>query len=121
MQPTAGQLSLDNAPITLGNLQAVHGQGIYLAPQEPALMLELSVAETISRRAPPWQRLGWTSTWTGKPGISRSRSSNGWNAPRRCCRARLFDKPISPLTNNEVKRLFVIMCRLRDDGCTLGL
>ncbi len=47
VQPTAGQLSLDGAPITLDNPQAAHRQGIYLVPQEPALMPELSVAETM--------------------------------------------------------------------------
>ena len=38
----------------------------------------------------------------------------------RGCRIILFDEPTSPLTSHEVERLFGIMGRLRDDGCTLG-
>ena len=47
VRPTNGALKLDGEPITLGSPRIAHHRGIYLVPQEPALMAELSVAETM--------------------------------------------------------------------------
>ena len=144
VQPTAGQLSLDGMPITLDNPQAAHRQGIYLVPQEPALMPELSVAETmfvgrLPTRGRLLRRIDWPAIrhqaraalaalgldidvdqQARHLSIAQQQQVECAKALLRGCRIILFDEPTSPLTTHEVERLFAIMRRLRDDGCTLG-
>ena len=144
LRPTTGELRLDGAPVAFSAPHDAHQRGIYLVPQEPALMPELTVAETmfvgqLPTRAGFPRRVDW-------PGLRRQAqqalSSLGLaidvgqlarhlsiaqqqqvecaKALLRGCRIILFDEPTSPLTSHEVERLFGIMRRLRDDGCTLG-
>ncbi len=144
VQPTAGQLSLDGAPVTLDNPQAAHRQGIYLVPQEPALMPELSVAETMFVGQLPakgrlLRRIDWPAIRQQARAalaalgldidvdqqalhlsIAQQQQVECAKALLRGCRIILFDEPTSPLTTHEVERLFAIMRRLRGDGCTLG-
>ncbi len=142
--PTGGTLSLDGAALALASPSAAHARGIYLVPQEPALLPELSVAETmfvgaLPTRGGPLGRVDW--------GAMRSRARAALDALElpidvdraartlsiaqqqqvecakallRGCRIILFDEPTSPLTSHEVEHLFSIMRRLRADGCTLS-
>jgi ABC-type sugar transport system ATPase subunit len=60
LQPSDGELRLNGAPLRLASPHAAHAHRIHLVPQEPLLMAELSVAETMfvgrlpmtGRRAP---------------------------------------------------------------------
>ena len=144
VQPTAGHLTLGGKPLTMTSPQTAHAHGIYLVPQEPALMPELSVAETMfvgqlptAGRLP--RRVDWAEVrrrardalaslgldidvdqQARHLSIAQQQQVECAKALLRGCRVILFDEPTSPLTTHEVERLFGIMRRLRDDGCTLG-
>ncbi|MBE7210555.1 MAG: sugar ABC transporter ATP-binding protein, partial [Gluconacetobacter diazotrophicus] len=141
--PTGGTLSLGGEPITLPRPIDAHARGIHLVPQEPALMPELSVAETMFVGQLPvrgWaRRIDWTAMREGAQealhglgldidvdrtarslSIAQQQQVECAKALLRGCRIILFDEPTSPLTAHEVERLFGTMRRLRDDGCTLG-
>ncbi len=144
IRPTAGRLLLGDLELSLGSPMAAHTHGIYLVPQEPALMPELSVAETMfvgqlptaSRMLPriDWaqarRRAGDALASLGLDidvdqqarhlSIAQQQQVECAKALLRGCRVILFDEPTSPLTTHEVEHLFGIMRRLRDDGCTLG-
>ena len=144
VRPTAGRLSLDDAPVQLDSPQMAHARGIYLVPQEPALMPELSVAETMFVGQLPTagrmtRRIDWAAMRKRARGalstlgldidvdqqarhlsIAQQQQVECAKALLRGCRIILFDEPTSPLTTHEVEHLFSIMRRLRDDGCTLG-
>ena len=72
--PTKGALVLDGAPLALSSPSAAHARGIYLVPQEPALLPELSVAETMFVGALPvrggpfglWGRVDWAAMQIGR-------------------------------------------------------
>ncbi len=142
--PNAGTLSLDDAPLSLASPHDAHARGIYLVPQEPALMPELSVAETMfvgqlptTGRYP--RRIDWSSMRARARdaletlgldiavdmparllSIAQQQQVECAKALLRGCRVILFDEPTSPLTMHEVERLFATMRRLRDEGYTLA-
>ena len=143
-QPDAGQINLDGAALDLRNPSAAYGHGIYLVPQEPALLKELSVAENMFLGMLPtrgWfpSRIDW-KTIRGQAqdslsalgldvdvrddakhlSIAQQQLVECAKALLRGCRIILFDEPTSPLTGREVGILFAIMRRLRAQGCTLG-
>ena len=143
VRPSAGTLSLDGAPLALGSPLAAHRHGIYLVPQEPALMPELSVAETMFVGRLPVAGAGLRVDWAQvrrraraalatlgieldvtqparRLSIAQQQQVECATALLRGCRVVLFDEPTSPLTTHEVERLFAIMRRLRDSGATLG-
>jgi ABC-type sugar transport system ATPase subunit len=143
-QPDHGQISLDGAPVELRNPSAAYGHGIYLVPQEPALLKELSVAENMFLGMLPTRgRLGARIDWKTVRGsaqdaltalgldvdvrddakhlsIAQQQLVECAKALLRGCRIILFDEPTSPLTSREVGILFAIMRQLRAQGCTLG-
>ena len=142
--PSGGTLSLDGAPLALASPSAAHARGIYLVPQEPALLPELSVAETmfvgaLPTRRGPLGRVDWTAMRAraraaldalelpiavDRPArtlsIAQQQQVECAKALLRGCRIILFDEPTSPLTSHEVEHLFSIIRRLRADGCTLS-
>ena len=143
-QPDAGQINLDGATLDLRNPSAAYGHGIYLVPQEPALLKELSVAENMFLGMLPTRgrfpsRIDW-KTIRGQAqdslsalgldvdvrddakhlSIAQQQLVECAKALLRGCRIILFDEPTSPLTGREVGILFAIMRRLRAQGCTLG-
>ena len=144
VRPTAGRLLLNDAPLSLDSPMVAHNQGIYLVPQEPALMPELTVAETMFVGQLPttgrlFARVDWAQArrLAGEAlaslgldidvdqqarhlSIAQQQQVECAKALLRGCRVILFDEPTSPLTTHEVEHLFGIMRRLRDDGCTLG-
>jgi len=143
-QPDAGQISLDGAPVDLRNPCAAYDHGIYLVPQEPALLKELSVAENMFLGMLPMRgrfpaRIDWKSIRDRAQdalstlgldvdvrddakhlSIAQQQLVECAKALLRGCRIILFDEPTSPLTSREVGILFGIMRRLREQGCTLG-
>jgi len=142
-RPDAGTITLDAAPLDLRNPHAAQAHGIYLVPQEPALMGELSVAENMYLGMLPTHgipaRIDWRSIRTSAQAalhtlgldidvrddarhlsIAQQQLVECAKALLRGCRIILFDEPTSPLTSREVGFLFGIIRRLRDDGYTLG-
>ncbi len=143
VEPSAGKLTLDGEPLTLDSPQAARAHGITLVPQEPALMPELSVAETMFVGRLPTKgmlrRVDWaamhrqarqalatlgldidTAQQARRLSIAQQQQVECAKALLHGCRIILFDEPTSPLTTHEVQHLFGIMRRLRDEGCTLG-
>ncbi len=144
VQPSSGSLKLNDQPLSLTSPRAAHHHGIYLVPQEPALMAELSVAETMfvgqlpttslllgrvdwatarRRSAEALEALGVDIDVSGLSkylSIAQQQLVECAKALLRGCRIILFDEPTSPLTTHEVERLFMLVRRLRDDGYTLG-
>ncbi|RYC33809.1 sugar ABC transporter ATP-binding protein [Lichenibacterium minor] len=143
--PTGGTLRLAGAPVALASPSAAHARGIYLVPQEPALLPELSVAETMfvgalpTRGGPLGRRVDWAAMRAraraaldalelpidvDRPArtlsIAQQQQVECAKALLRGCRIILFDEPTSPLTSHEVEHLFSIMRRLKADGCTLS-
>ena len=143
VRPNSGSLFFGGEKLALDLPHDAHRNGIYLVPQEPALMGELTVAETMFvGRLPttgPWRRVDWTSVRSQASealaslrldidvgslarhlSIAQQQQVECAKALLRGCRVILFDEPTSPLTTHEVERLFGIMRQLRADGCTLG-
>ena len=142
--PSAGRLALDGHDVSFARPADAHRHGIYLVPQEPMLMPELSVAETMFVGDLPLQRgltrrIDWRAVNERSASalaslgldidvgakartlsIAQAQQVECAKALLRGCRTILFDEPTSPLTAHEVDRLFAIMQRLRDDGHTLG-
>lgn len=142
-RPDAGTITLDSAPLDLRNPRAAQAHGIYLVPQEPALMGELSVAENMYLGMLPTRgiaaRIDWHSIRTRAQealrtlgldidvrddarhlSIAQQQLVECAKALLRGCRVILFDEPTSPLTSREVGFLFGIIRRLRNEGYTLG-
>ena len=143
VQPSAGHLVLAGEALALAGPQDAHAHGITLVPQEPMLMPELAVAETMFvGRLPtrgPARRVDWRRV---RADAKRALDSLGLSidvdraardlsiaeaqlvecakALIRGSRVILFDEPTSPLTTHETERLFTIMRRLRDEGCMIG-
>jgi ABC-type sugar transport system ATPase subunit len=116
--------------------------GIYLVPQEPRLMPDLSVAENLYLGALPKGRLG-TVAWrqmidttealissvglhadprlpAGRLSLAQQQLLECARALSRGCGILFFDEPTSPLTAHDAERLFELIGRLRGQGMTLG-
>ncbi len=142
--PSAGRLAVDGQAVRFDGPADAHRLGITLVPQEPMLMAELSVGETMfvgdlpCRSGLP-RRVDWRAVHQRSEAalaslgldidvrakarslsIAQAQQVECAKALLRGTRTILFDEPTSPLTAHEVERLFLIMRRLRDDGCTLG-
>jgi ABC-type sugar transport system ATPase subunit len=141
--PDAGQLVMDGAeqsPLTPASAQR---KGIYLVPQEPRLMPDLSVAENLFLGALPRGRMRLTVDWaranrdTGEllsavgleldPRVLAGGISLAHQQLIECARALahgcsviFFDEPTSPLTSHDAGKLFALMSALRARGLTLG-
>jgi ABC-type sugar transport system ATPase subunit len=138
----AGTLSLGGQTLPPLTPRDAQRHGIYLVPQEPRLMPDLSVAENLYLGALPTRRLG-TVAWRrmidttdslistvglrADPRLPAGRLSLAQQQLLECARALshgcgiiFFDEPTSPLTAHDAERLFELMHRLRDQGLTLG-
>lgn len=138
-----GELLVDGRvlpPLTPAKAQQA---SIYLVPQEPRVMPELSIAENIFLGIQPRGRLPWSIAWRSMNaqaavlletvGVDRDPRDRAGTLPLalqqllECARALahrcgviLFDEPTSPLTGSEVSRLFGLIGQLRDRGLTLA-
>ena len=143
-RPDSGAISLDGTALDLRDPRTAQDHGIYLVPQEPGLMSNLSVAENMylgmlpTRSAIPglvdWPGIRRkTQDALGALGldidikvearhlsIAQQQLIECAKALLRDCRIILFDEPTSPLTAREVNFLFGIIRQLREQGRTLG-
>ena len=143
-QPDGGVIEVGGAPTVLRTPRIAQAQGIYLVPQEPALLGELTVCENMSLGHLPTsssfpRRVDWGRTRSEAQGVLDTLGLNVGpmmkakdlsiaqqqlvecaKALLRGCRTILFDEPTSPLTVREVDFLFGVMDRLRGEGYTLG-
>jgi ABC-type sugar transport system ATPase subunit len=138
----AGTLSLGGKTLPPLTPRDAQRHGIYLVPQEPRLMPDLSVAENLYLGALPTRQLG-TVAWRrmidttdslistvglrADPRLPAGRLSLAQQQLLECARALshgcgiiFLDEPTSPLTAHDAERLFELMRRLRDRGLTLG-
>jgi len=138
----AGTLSLGGQTLPPLTPRDAQRHGIYLVPQEPRLMPDLSVAENLYLGALPTGRLG-TVAWRrmidttdslistvglrADPRLPAGQLSLAQQQLLECARALshgcgiiFFDEPTSPLTAHDAEQLFELMRRLRDQGLTLG-
>ncbi|MEO7123065.1 MAG: sugar ABC transporter ATP-binding protein [Lacisediminihabitans sp.] len=139
----AGEFVLDG--VELGALTPADAQkkGIYLVPQEPRLMPDLSVAENLFLGALPVGKLHIMVDWkkinesagellaavglSNDPRMLAGRLSLAHQQLLECARALAhgcgviyFDEPTSPLSSHEADKLFSLMNDLRERGLTLG-
>ncbi len=143
-QPDAGRIEIGGVPTLLRTPRAAQEQGIYLVPQEPALLGELTVCENMCLGHLPMvagflHRVDWGRTRSEAQAvldtlglhvgpmtkakdlsIAQQQLVECAKALLRGCRTILFDEPTSPLTVREVDFLFGVMDRLRGEGYTLG-
>ena len=139
---TAGELVLDGKVLPALTPRDAQRHGVYLVPQEPRLMPDLSVAENLYLGALPrhrfgavaWRRMIGTTdeliTSVGlraDPRLPAGRLSLAQQQLLECARALshgcgtiFFDEPTSPLTARDAERLFELMWQMRDQGLTLG-
>ena len=144
LRPSEGHLELDGRQVHLGSPNAAHAHGIYLVPQEPMLMPELTVAEMMFVGHMPTKggllnRIDWRQIRNrarsvldtlgldldiDRPAktlsIAQQQLVECAKALLHDCRIILFDEPTSPLTTREVETLFSIMNRLKGEGYTLS-
>jgi ABC-type sugar transport system ATPase subunit len=137
-----GELVLGGETLPPLSPASAQRHGIYLVPQEPRLMPDLSVAENLYLGALPRGRLG-TVAWRqmidttealtstvglhADPKVAAGRLSLAQQQLLECaralshgCRILFFDEPTSPLTAHDAERLFALIGRLRDQEMTLG-
>lgn len=143
-QPDGGHIEIDGVATVLRTPRVAQAQGIYLVPQEPALLGELTVCENMGlghlptlNHFPYW--VDWRRTRSEAQtvldtlglnldpmlkakdlSIAQQQLVECAKALLRGCRTILFDEPTSPLTVREVDFLFEVMDRLRSEGYTLG-
>ena len=136
-----GELVLDGKPLPPLSPRDAQRHGIYLVPQEPRLMPDLSVAENLYLGALPTRsgRVAWRlmNDTAGEliaavglradPRVPAGRLSLAQQQLLECARALsrgcgtiFFDEPTSPLTAHDAGRLFEVMRQLRDGGLTLA-
>ena len=145
----AGVYSLDSGSLVLGGdtlppltPRDAQRRGIYLVPQEPRLMRDLSVAENLYLGALPTRQFGtvaWRSmndttgglissvglrvhprTLAGELSLAQQQLLECARALSHGCGIIFFDEPTSPLTAHDAGKLFSLMDQMRSRGLTLG-
>jgi len=139
----AGELVLDGR--VLPPLSPARGQqeGIYLVPQEPRVLPDLSIAENIFLGTLPRARAPLTVNWSvmnehaavlldtvgvkvdprrpaGELPLALQQLLECARALAHRCGVIFFDEPTSPLTSGEVEGLFGLVDQLRSRGLSLG-
>ncbi len=137
-----GTLMLDGKALPPLTPKDARRHGIYLVPQEPRLMPDLSVAENLYLGALPtgrlrtvsWRRINDTTEELisavglhADPRVPAGRLSLAQQQLLECARALshgcgviFFDEPTSPLTAHDAERLFQLIRQLRARGMTLA-
>jgi ABC-type sugar transport system ATPase subunit len=142
-QPDSGELLLGHDRLVGLSPRYAQRRGIYLVPQEPALMQSLSVTENLFIGILRRGRLRFNVDWASMrreasayldrvgldidPEAKAEELSVAQQQLVECARALVhrcvviyFDEPTSPLTGKEAGTLFDVMRSLRADGYTLG-
>jgi ABC-type sugar transport system ATPase subunit len=142
--PDSGSILLGNEPVQFNSPHAALQRGIYLVPQEPALMPHMSVAENIFLGITPthgriiqvidWKRIRDEAknileqlelnidvdTPANYLSIAQQQLIECARALAHHCRIVFFDEPTSPLTRHEVEILFRVINNMRERGNVLG-
>jgi ABC-type sugar transport system ATPase subunit len=141
--PDGGSLCLDRVPQHGLSPREAQSRGIYLVPQEPRLMPDLSVAENLYVGTLPRGRLHVNVDWrtvyasadavfarvglrvdprmpAGRLSIAAQQLVECARALAHDCRVIFFDEPTSPLTAHDSQRLFELMTDLRGQDLALG-
>jgi ABC-type sugar transport system ATPase subunit len=142
-QPDDGEIVLGGETLHALTPRSAQLRGIYLVPQEPTLMANLSALENLFVGILPRGRLRFTVDWkqmersAGEffsqvgleidPREPASTLSIAQQQLLECARALahrcniiFFDEPTSPLTAREADVLFAVMRQLRERQFTLG-
>ncbi len=141
-QPDAGELHLGGERLAGLSPRSAQRRGIYLVPQEPALMGSLSVTENLflgilrrgRMRTVDWAamrreasaylaRVGLTVDPDARAeelSIAQQQLLECARALAHRCTTIFFDEPTSPLTAHEAATLFSVMRSLRTDRYSLG-
>ena len=142
-QPDSGELVLGEDRLSGLSPRSAQHRGIYLVPQEPALMQSLSVTENLFLGILRRGRLRFNVDWRSMereagayldrvgldidPEIKAEELSIAQQQLVECARALVhrctviyLDEPTSPLTGKEAGTLFDVMGNLREEGYTLG-
>jgi ABC-type sugar transport system ATPase subunit len=145
----AGVYSADSGSLVLGGNtlpgltpREAQRHGIWLVPQEPRLMPDLSVAENLYLGGLPtalFGRVAWRfmneatdelvssvglhvapRTLAGRLSLAQQQLLECARALSRGCGIIFFDEPTSPLTAQDADQLFALMDQLRARGLTLA-
>lgn len=139
----AGELRLNGELLHGLSPRDAQRHGVYLVPQEPRLMPDLSVAENVYLGALPRGafrfNVGWRSmadhahellsavglhvsprSLAGDLSLAQQQLVECARALAHGCRVVFFDESTSPLTAYDADRLFQLMQQLRGEGLALG-
>ena len=138
VQPDAGQVKLEGAPITGNNPHRSRELGIAAIYQQPAIFPDLTVAENIALSSEPGglaRRIDWRSRRERArqllaeigAGIDPDREAGALSMPEQQLveiakalggnvKALILDEPTASLTERETERLFGIIAQLRQKG-----
>jgi ABC-type sugar transport system ATPase subunit len=142
-QLDGGALKLDGQVQPALSPREAQRRGVYLVPQEPRLMPDLSVAENLFLGTLPRRRMPFAVDWSqmrertagllaavglsleprtlaGQLSLAQQQLVECARALAHGCRVVFFDEPTSPLTSHEADMLFALMDQLRRGGLTLG-
>jgi rhamnose transport system ATP-binding protein len=140
-EPDAGEIRLDDVPVTIPNPVAARSMGIAVVHQEPKLFPDLSVAENVFLAEPPKGPLG-SIAWgemrrraaglfgdldvhldvaAQVRGLSMADQQLVEIAKALSIEARvlILDEPTASLSTHEVDRLFAIVRRTRERGVAI--
>ena len=139
-RPDTGRILVDGEPVQLSSPRAAHGLGIRVIHQEPEIVPELTVAENIfigdikargglflDRADLERRSLELLATFGVVGVLSPAQRCHGLSpalrqiieimrALRPGARLVAFDEPTSSLTEDEARRLFRVIRRLKADG-----
>jgi L-arabinose transport system ATP-binding protein len=142
-RPDAGEIRIGGKTVSFDEPRDAHLKGIRVIHQEPEIVPHLTVAENIYLGEMPRRAgilLDWASLERGTAAILRQFGMEGDIRPRQLChtlgpaqrqmieimrsvraggRLIAFDEPTSSLTDDEARRLFAVIRRLRGDGVSI--
>jgi len=142
-QPDAGEIVLGGETLRALTPRSAQLRGIYLVPQEPTLMGNLSALENLFVGILPRGTLGFSVDWkrmersageffaqvglkidprepVAALSIAQQQLLECARALAHRCNIIFFDEPTSPLTAREADVLFALMRQLRERQFTLG-
>jgi ABC-type sugar transport system ATPase subunit len=140
LQPDSGEILIDGVPVSIENPFSAHKLGIRAVYQEFSLVRNLSVTENILLGQMPTRQTGWIVNWAdshqlaskkleelGFSGLDvRARVSNLSVSHQQMAeiakaaitqpRIWILDEPSAVLSNEELKRLFTLIQKLKAES-----